>query len=131
MAVQLNHTIVWCRDQQKSATFLAEMLGRPAPARFGPFHVVELDNGVSLDFHEIDGEVHLQHYAFLISEVEFDDVFGRIRARRLEFWADPARERPGEINTRDGGRGVYFPDPDGHLLEVITRPYGGETEAGA
>ena len=124
MAVELNHTIVWCKDQEKSATFLAEMLGRPAPTRFGPFFVVELDNAVSLDFYQTDEDFYLQHYAFLIGEGEFDEVFGRIRARRLEFWADPYRQRPGEINTRDGGRGVYFPDPDGHFLEVLTRPYG-------
>ena len=65
-----------------------------------------------------------QHYAFLLSEEEFDEVFARIRQRRLDYWADPARERTGEINRNDGGRGVYFDDPDGHFLEIITRPYG-------
>jgi len=124
MGVRLNHTIVWCRDQQRSATFLTEMLGRPAATRFGPFLVVEVDNGVSLDFHETDDEIASQHYAFLIGEDDFDQVFGRIRARGLAHWADPGRTRPGEINRHDGGRGVYFADPDGHLLEVITRPYG-------
>jgi catechol 2,3-dioxygenase-like lactoylglutathione lyase family enzyme len=124
MPVQLNHTIVWCRDQQRSATFFAEMLGRPAPVRFGPFHVVELDNGVSLDFHGVDHDVASQHYAFLIAEDDFDRVYERIRARGLAHWADPARTHAGEINRHDGGRGVYFADPDGHLLEVITRPYG-------
>ena len=124
MSVQLNHTIVWCRDQQRSATFLADMLGLPAPTRFGPFLVVEVGNGVSLDYHEIDGDVASQHYAFLIDEPEFDAVFGRIRERGLDFWADPGLSRPGEINHNDGGRGVYWRDPDGHLLEVITRPYG-------
>ena len=124
MPVQLNHTIVWCKDQAKSSQFLAEMLGRPAPSRFSHFDVVEVDNAVSLDFAEAEGEIARQHYAFLVSEAEFDEVFGRIRAKQLEFWADPRKEHPGEINTRDGGRGVYFPDPDGHLLEVLTRPYG-------
>lgn len=124
MSVELNHTIVWCRDREKSARFLAEILGRPEPTRFGPFHVVEVDNGVSLDFHEADGEIAPQHYAFLIGEADFDAVFGRIRARGLSHWADPGQSRPGEINRRDGGRGVYFEDPDGHLLEVLTRPYG-------
>jgi catechol 2,3-dioxygenase-like lactoylglutathione lyase family enzyme len=90
----------------------------------GPFEVVELDNGVSLDFAAADGPIQPQHYAFLISEVDFDAVFGRIREQGLEYWADPRRSRPGEINHNDGGRGVYFPDPDGHYLEVITRPYG-------
>ncbi|HEY2032330.1 MAG TPA: VOC family protein [Rhizomicrobium sp.] len=125
MTVQLNHTIVWCSDQKKSATFLAEVLGRPAPKRFAHFDVVELDNGVSLDFADAEGPIRPQHYAFLIGEAEFDAVFGRIRERGLDYWADPARRLPGEINRHDGGRGVYFPDPDGHLLEVITRPYGG------
>lgn len=124
MSVQLNHTIVWCRDQQASATFLAEMLGRPAPVRFGPFHVVALDNGASLDFHQQDGKIAMQHYAFLISEEMFDAVYGRIRSRGLDHWADPGRTEAGAINHHDGGRGVYFRDPDGHLLEVITRPYG-------
>jgi catechol 2,3-dioxygenase-like lactoylglutathione lyase family enzyme len=125
MSAQLNHTIVWCRDKQVSAGFLAEMLGRPAPGAFGPFAVVGLDNGVSMDFHDTVEAIRPQHYAFLIDEADFDAVFGRIKARGLDYWADPARRRPGEINHNDGGRGVYFPDPDGHFLEVITRPYGG------
>ena len=124
MSVQLDHTIVWCREQETSATFLAEILGLPAPVRFGPFLVVEASNGVSLDYHESEGDIASQHYAFLIGEDDFDAIFGRIRARRLDYWADPGRTRPGEINHHDGGRGVYFCDPDGHVLEVITRPYG-------
>lgn len=124
MAVQLNHTIVSARDRQASATFLADILGLPAPSRFGPFLTVETSNGVSLDFLAEDGEITPQHYAFLVSEREFDEIFGRIRARDLAYWADPGQSRPGEINHRDGGRGVYFEDPDGHLLEIITRPYG-------
>lgn len=124
MAVQLNHTIVWCRDQEVSANFMADMLGLEKPYRFGPFLIVEPANGVSLDFHEVDGEIQSQHYAFLISEDEFDEVFGRIQTRGLDYWADPACSRPGEINHHDGGRGVYWNDPDGHFLEVITRPYG-------
>jgi len=127
MAAQLNHTIVWCKDQKASSRFLAEMLGRPPPSKFAHFDVVELDNGVSLDFanREGPGEVARQHYAFLIGEADFDAVLARIQERKLDHWADPARTRPGEINRHDGGRRVYFPDPNGHLLEVITRPYGG------
>jgi len=125
MAAQLNHTIVWSSHQAKSARFLAEMLGRPAPSRFAHFDVVELDNGVSLDFADAEGPIRPQHYAFLIGEADFDAVLGRIRERGLEHWADPMRQRAGEINRNDGGRGVYFLDPDGHYLEVITRPYGG------
>lgn len=128
MGAELNHTIVWCSDKQASANFLAEMLGRPAPHAFYNFLVVDLDNNVSLDFMEKSGNIALQHYAFLIGEDDFDAVYGRIRERNLDHWADPARTRPGEINRHFGGRGVYFPDPDGHLLEVITRPYGSESE---
>src|SRR5262245_2394986 len=124
MTVQLNHTIVWCSDKKKSATFLTDILGRPRPSRFGPFLVVELENGVSLDYHDSEGEIAPQHYAFLIGEQDFDAVFAPIRERGLQYWADPGRTRPGEINRHDGGRGMYFKDPDGHLLEVITRPYG-------
>jgi catechol 2,3-dioxygenase-like lactoylglutathione lyase family enzyme len=131
MVAQLNHTIVWCRDKAASSNFLAEMLGRPKPGSFGPFKVVEMDNSVSLDFHDTDNPIVPQHYAFLISEQDFDAVFGRIKEKQLDYWADPARARPGEINRRDGGRGVYFPDPDGHFLEVLTRPYGSGAEGEA
>jgi catechol 2,3-dioxygenase-like lactoylglutathione lyase family enzyme len=124
MSVQLNHTIVWCRDKRRSADYLTEMLGLPKAEPFGPFLVVEADNGVSLDFHDVDGDITPQHYAFLISEEDFDAVFGRITDRSLPHGADPGRTRPGQINHNDGGRGVYFEDPDGHFLEVITRPYG-------
>src|SRR5262245_46163945 len=124
MSVQLNHTIVWCRDKQTSAKFLTEVLGLPQPTRFGPFLVVELSNGVSLDYHETDDEIASQHYAFLIGEPDFDQIFSRMRERGLKYWADPGQRRPNEISRNDGGRGVYFEDPDGHLLEIITRPYG-------
>jgi catechol 2,3-dioxygenase-like lactoylglutathione lyase family enzyme len=124
MTVQLNHTIVAARDKQRSATFLTEILGLPEATRFGPFLVVEVDNGASLDFHDTEGEITPQHYAFLIGEDDFDVIFGRIQERGLDYWADPFKSSPGEINHNDGGRGVYFEDPDGHLLEVITRPYG-------
>ena len=124
MAVQLNHTIVRSRNKEASASFLTAILGLPGATRFGPFLVVEMDNGVSLDFYETDGEIASQHYAFLITEAEFDEIFARIRERDMNYWADPGRSRPGKINHSDGGRGVYFEDPSGHLLEIITRPYG-------
>ncbi len=124
MTVQLNHTIVWSRDQHRSAQFFVDVFGRPAPVRFGPFLVVEVDNGVSLDYHDTDGDIAPQHYAFLVSEADFDAIFGRVVERGLDYWAEPGRTRPGQINHHDGGRGVYFPDPDGHMLEIITRPYG-------
>jgi catechol 2,3-dioxygenase-like lactoylglutathione lyase family enzyme len=124
MTAQLNHTIVWCRDQKVSATFLTEMLGLPEATRFGPFLVVELGNGVSMDFHDVDGDTPSQHYAFIVSEDEFDEIYGRIVERGLEHWADPFKHAAQEINHNDGGRGVYWQDPDGHFLEIITRPYG-------
>ena len=124
MTAQLNHTIVWCSDQQKSANFIAQILGLPPPRRFMHFLVVDLDNAVSIDYYETTDPIALQHLAFLVGEDEFDGVLARIRERVREIWADPARTRPGQINHHDGGCGVYFEDPDGHLLEVITRPYG-------
>ena len=124
MPVDLNHTIVHARDPQASAAFLAEILGLRAPVRFGPFHAVALDNGVTLDFIQADSHLVIEHYAFLVGEDEFDQIFGRIRARELPYWADPGHQQAGQINHHDGGRGVYWNDPDGHYLEIITRPYG-------
>lgn len=125
MSVQLNHTIVRCSDKQASAGFYADILGLPAPTTYGPFVVVSVDNDVSLDFADDHGEPRPQHYAFLVSEAEFDAIHGRIRERGLTWWADPSHSRQGEINTNDGGRGLYWDDPDGHVLEIITVPYGG------
>ncbi len=124
MGVQLNHTIISCRDQTLSSSYMAEILGLPPPVKFGHFDIVETANGVSLDFSETDQAIVPRHYAFLVSEEEFDEIFGRIVDRSIDYWADPMKQRAGEINTHDGGRGVYFPDPDEHLLEIITRPYG-------
>ena len=124
VTIQLNHTIVSARDKRASATFLSEILGLPAPVPFGPFLCVQADNDVTLDFVDATGRITSQHYAFLISENEFDEIFARIQERKVHYWADPAQNEPDRINTRDGGRGVYFEDPDGHLLEILTRPYG-------
>jgi catechol 2,3-dioxygenase-like lactoylglutathione lyase family enzyme len=132
MAVQLNHHIVHARDPEASARFMTEILGLPPATRFGPFTVVEAANGVSLDFMQTDDEADLSpnHYAFLVTEAEFDAIFGRIQERGLEYYADPGGRHPGEINRHDGGRGVYWADPDGHWLEIITRPYGSGSELG-
>lgn len=130
MTAELNHTIVWCRDKMSSSAFLARILDRPPPVPFLHFMVVSLDNNVSLDFMEKEGAVSPQHYAFLVAEEAFDAAMARIGAEGLTFWADPARSLPGEINRHFGGRGVYFEDPDGHLLEIITRPYGSAEEVG-
>jgi hypothetical protein len=126
MAVELNHTIVHVSDRREAATWVADMLGLDPPKSWGPFYAVDLANDVQLDFaDDHTSEIQPMHYAFLISEQEFDEVYGRIRERNVAHWADPGASRPGEINHNDGGRGVYFEGPDGHFLEVITRPYGG------
>jgi catechol 2,3-dioxygenase-like lactoylglutathione lyase family enzyme len=124
MPIELNHTIVPARDAHASATFLTEILGLRAPVRFGPFWAVALDNGATLDFQDSDEAMPIEHYAFLVSETEFDAIFGRIKSRGLTYWADPMHRRTFEINHNDGGRGVYWNDPNGHYLEIITRPYG-------
>jgi len=124
MTVKLNHTIVHTRDKRASAAFLSQILGLPDPVAFGPFIGVQTGNEVTLDFLDTDEEILTEHYAFLVSESEFDEIFARIRKRKLPYWADPARQQQNKINTRDGGRGIYFEDPSGHLLEILTRPYG-------
>jgi len=125
MTVKLNHTIVHARDKRASADFYASVFGFGKPKPFGPFLDVETGNEVTLAILETGEGFEPQHYAFLVSEAEFDQIFGRVQARGLDYWADPARSRKGEVNTHFGGRGVYFQDPGGHLLEIITRPYGG------
>ena len=128
MTVALNHTIVHARDKRASADFYACVFGFSAPQPFGPFLDVQTANGVTLAFFETQDPFEPQHYAFLVSEAEFDRIFGRVKARSLAFWADPARKQKGETNTHFGGRGVYFEDPGGHFLEIITRPYGSKPE---
>jgi catechol 2,3-dioxygenase-like lactoylglutathione lyase family enzyme len=127
MAVQLNHTIAHAKDPETEARWLCEMLGLPAPTKYPPFDVVTLANGAQIDFIAAgDYRIEPLHYAFLVSDAEFDEIYGRITERGLVHWADPHKQHPGEINHHDGGRGVYWETPDGgHLLEIITVPYGG------
>ena len=124
MAVQLNHTILFARDSRASAAFLAEILGLPAPVHWGPFEVVTTANGANLDFLDDKGAIASQHYAFLVSEGEFDEIFGRIKERKLTYWADPGQAQSGKVNHHDGGRALYFENTNGHLFEIIARPYG-------
>jgi len=125
MAIKLNHTIVHSIDPGAAARFYSDLFGLPAPQPFGPFLDVVTANEVTLAFLSADGmEIQMQHYAFLVGEKEFDQIFGRIRKQGLEYWADPGQKQEGEINRHFGGRGVYFQDPSGHLLEIITQPYG-------
>ncbi|ARE72931.1 glyoxalase [Streptomyces sp. Sge12] len=125
MSVQLNHTIVHSHNNRESATFLAHILDLEVGAEWGPFIPVGTANGVTLDFATIPAEsITVQHYAFLLSEEEFDVAFEKIRSAGVPYFADPHGRHPGEINHNDGGRGVYFTDPSGHGMEIITRPYG-------
>lgn len=125
MPIDLNHTIVYARDRHASAAFLADVLGLAAGEPYGPFIPVQTHNGVTLDFMDSEpGTITPQHYAFLLSEREFDEVLGRLVAAGVRYYADPHHRQPDRINTNDGGRGLYFEDPDGHNLEIITRPYG-------
>lgn len=124
MAIRLNHTIVAAHDKEAAAKFLSEILGIPAPIMVGPFAVARVGDDLSLDYIDASGEIASQHYAFLVEENDFDEIFERICKRQLTYWADPGRRESQKINTWDGGRGVYFDDPNGHLLEIITRPYG-------
>ena len=126
MAIELNHTIVASHDKEASAQFLARVLGLSEPTRFGHFVQVELSNGVSLDFDNAE-TLRPQHYAFLVDDEDFDPIFSRIQAENIPYFADPGHRRAGEINTRDGGRGFYFTDPNGHNMEILTRPYGSGT----
>ena len=122
--MELNHTIVAAIDAQASAAFLSDVLALPAPVSLPPFVEVKLPNGVNLDFLQTQPEesIHAQHYAFLVTEQEFDEVFGRIVERGLPYWGDPHKQRPMEVST-DHGRQAYFEDPSGHLLEILTVPY--------
>ena len=119
MAIRLNHTIVAAHDKETAAKFLSEILGLPAPSLIDPFAVVRVSDDTSLDYIAADGEITSQHYAFLVDENEFDEIFERIRKRRLTYWADPGRHERDQINTWDGGRGLYFDDPNGHFWKSL------------
>lgn len=123
MTVSFNHMIVFARDKHESAAFLTHMLGLAEPTSWGPFVTAELEPGVLVQFADANFDIQPQHYAFLVTEEQFDGVYRRITGRGLEHWADPQMRRPGEVNTNHGGRGVYFRDPAGHNLEVLTQPY--------
>jgi catechol 2,3-dioxygenase-like lactoylglutathione lyase family enzyme len=127
MPVELNHTIVAARDAETSARWFADLFGVAPPEPFGHFWQITSANRVGLDFASVDDEIVPQHYAFLVSEDEFTEIYGRVTDRGLDHWADPMQRHPGEINRHDGGRGVYFLSNDGHFLEIITRPYGSGT----
>lgn len=123
MAITLNHTIVHAKDPEATAAFLTEILGLAPPRQLGHFTVVQVGD-TSLDLIRGGDPISSRHFAFLVSEDEFDEIFDRLRQRGLTYWADPFHKEPGQINHWDDGRGLYFDDPNGHRLEIITRPYG-------
>ena len=126
MSVELNHTIVHARNNRESAEFFVDLLDLEITTEWGPFIAVALSNGVTLDFATIPAEhITPQHYAFLVTEEQFDAAYTRIRQQGIEHYADPHKQQPGTINHNDGGRGVYFMDSTGHAMELITVPYGG------
>ncbi len=129
MAVELNHTIVATRNRKAASQWLAGILGLDPPVPFGPFMTVQLTNGVTLDFVDSAEDVRSQHYAFLVGDDDFDAIFDRLQALNVTYYADPGHRQPGEVNTRDAGRGLYFADADGHNLEILTRPYGSGPDA--
>jgi catechol 2,3-dioxygenase-like lactoylglutathione lyase family enzyme len=124
MPVQLNHHIVLAKDNEATAKFYVEILGVTIAGRLGPFVAVSLSNEVTLDFMNAgDTPIPPQHYAFKVSDQEWDEIFARIRTRNLPHWADPFHNNPGTHNTDHGGRGLYFEDPNGHNLEILTKDY--------
>ena len=123
MAVTLNHTIVHASDPAATARWLTDLLDLPPPVTLGYFTIVQVGE-TSLDYLPGEGKVNPRHFAFLVSEAEFDAIFARLQASGAPWWSDPGHREPGRINHWDDGRGVYFDDPDGHVLEILTRPYG-------
>ena len=120
----LNHHIVSASDSEASARFYCEVLGLEPARKLGHFAVLQVSPDTTLDFVDSGAGFGRQHYAFLVTEAEFDEIFGRVRDRNLPYWSDPMHRDPNRVNAWDDGRGVYFDDPDGHRLEIITRAYG-------
>ncbi|WP_028926400.1 VOC family protein [Pseudonocardia acaciae] len=120
MSIELNHIIVPAPDKQVAAKFLADILGVPLGQAWGPFVPLPVSNGVTLDYMD-STDYRSQHCAFLVDEDEFDAAFGRIREAGIAYWADPFHNQPNEINPLFGGRGVYFDDPAGHVMQLLTR----------
>jgi catechol 2,3-dioxygenase-like lactoylglutathione lyase family enzyme len=125
MTVYFDHHIVPSTDKERAARFYADLLGLPEPREEGPFAAVDLGNDVALYVAGWDSRVTPLHYAFLVSEEEFDACYARLTERGIMHWADPHCRLPHQVNHDDGGRGTYFRDPDGHFVEVLTRRYGG------
>ncbi|MFP5021335.1 VOC family protein [Pseudonocardia phyllosphaerae] len=127
MPCTFNHSILAARDREVSAAFFRHVLEAAEAPSWGPFTNVLLDGGVMIQFADLSVEEHPeiqpQHYAFLVDDALFDRALAKLDTDGTAYWADPQRTRPGEINHEHGGRGVYFCDPAGHYLELITQPY--------
>lgn len=120
MAIVLNHTIVPARDKEASARFFAQIFGLRYEGPQGHFAPVRVNETLTLDFDNRETfEPH--HYAFHVSDEEFDAILARVKAAGIPYGSGPRSWDDGQINTRRGGRGFYFPDPDGHLYELMTR----------
>ncbi|AXK39128.1 VOC family protein [Crenobacter cavernae] len=125
MTIELNHTIVPARDKVASARFFARILGLSFDEEaVGYFAPVRVNDALTLDFGDWsdrdDGPLPVLHYAFKVSEQEFDAIFVRIEAEGIRYGSEPYSREDMKINHRAGGRGVYFCDPDGHVLELLT-----------
>src|ERR1700759_3497007 len=114
--------MILAHSREESAAFLAEILGLEVGEPGGPWLPIEVSNGVTLLFASAPPErISVGHYAVLVSDEEFDQIFARVEAKGLTYWADPQRRQEMEINHHHGGRGFYFLDPAGHGMEVLTR----------
>ncbi|HEY3068259.1 MAG TPA: VOC family protein [Methylomirabilota bacterium] len=122
MTIRLDHTIVPAKDKQASAEFFAEIMGLTVTPGGGHFAPVQINDSLTFDFADADDVGPAQHYAFHVSDAEFDAIFARITGRGLPYGSGPFSHTDGRINHRRGGRGFYFEDPNGHLLEVMTVP---------
>jgi catechol 2,3-dioxygenase-like lactoylglutathione lyase family enzyme len=120
MTILLDHTIVSAHDKVAAARFFADIFGLEVAPPMGPFAPVRVNEGLTLDFQERD-RFDGQHYAFHVDEQEFDAIFGRVKAAGIPYGSGPHSLEDGQINHRHGGRGVYFKDPNGHVLELLTR----------
>lgn len=126
MAVHLDHVVVVTRDNSEGAEFMAEVLGLEVGPQMGPFLPIRLADGVTVDFYTQEGHVEeIAHFAFRVDDDGFDHGRLRLETLGVTYYATPRMDRPGEINTNDGGRGLYFYDPTGNTMEMLTVPYGG------
>ncbi|MFJ2617762.1 VOC family protein [Glutamicibacter sp. NPDC087344] len=123
MTAYFNHTIIASHDPTQMATFYLALLEATRQPSWGPFENITIAGGVLLQFAAPPQSFPPQHYAYLLDDAHFDRAYRSICAEGIEHWADPQRQRPGQINTEHSGRGVYLLDPSGHYLELITRPY--------